>query len=83
MRTPVISPVVVNQSRQLRVRPIFKEWTLRFTTIINDEILNSSEVKSFIELSGQVVGLGDWRVEKGGSFGTFEVVSFDSVEKAA
>ncbi len=65
--------VVVGQSRLMRTRPFFEKWTLDFTILFSDEILNQGEVKSIIERAGLFIGLGDYRPDKGGPYGTFEI----------
>ena len=54
---------------------MFKEWGLKFTVLAEDEI-NGATIKEALELAGKYSGLGDWRPEKKGKFGKFQVVSF-------
>lgn len=47
----------------------------------NKDIITPSMIVNMLNLAGFAVGLCEWRVEKSGSFGMFEVASTD--EKAA
>lgn len=57
----------------LRYRPEFTEWrtTLRVTYIIS--ALTQGSVLALIDAGGLGVGVGEWRPEKGGDFGTYRV----------
>lgn len=57
----------------LRYRPEFVEWgtTLQVTYITS--ALTRESVLALIEAGGLGVGVGEWRPEKGGDFGTYEI----------
>lgn len=65
--------VVVGKARVLRCRPIFEEWSIRVALEINTAILNPDMVRESLALAGMIVGVGDFRPEKGGRFGRFAV----------
>ena len=69
-------PVVIQKARIIRYRPIFKEWELSFTLILQDDQLPISVAKEVIDYAGLYVGIGDFRPQKGGKFGKFMVTSF-------
>lgn len=62
--------VGVNQSRIIRIRPMFPTgWSLNFSVEFDDAILNEKSLfKSMVD-AGTLVGLGDWRPK----FGRFTV----------
>lgn len=62
--------VRVQRNKVIRTRPIFKEWAANLEIHYLPSLLNKSDVESFIEIGGQIVGLGDWRPK----FGRFSVV---------
>jgi hypothetical protein len=67
-----IRPVVIQRSRIMRARPIFKNWGLAFKVVIVDEqTWDAGMVRNVIEEAGKYQGLLDFRP----LFGTFEVVS--------
>jgi hypothetical protein len=66
------------KGRVMRYRPIFREWVLNFILDVEDEI-PGDVVKEALEIGGRYVGIGDWRPEKKGKFGKFQVTSFHEV----
>ena len=67
--------VVIQRARIVRHRPKFETWDLSFSLLIDDELLDTGTVKAIINEAGRTQGIGDFRVNKGGPFGSFEVVS--------
>ncbi len=63
--------VRVGQSRVMRTRPRFDQWSLSFTMLFDDEQVNKSDVVKAIEDAGRMVGIGDFRPK----FGRFEVAA--------
>ena len=63
------------KGRVMRYRPMFRNWKLRFDIEFEDEI-PADAVKEGLEIAGRYVGIGDWRPEKKGKFGRFQVTSF-------
>jgi hypothetical protein len=63
------------KGRVMRYRPMFKDWVLEFHVQFEDEI-PADVVKEAFEIAGKYVGIGDWRPEKKGKFGKFQVTSF-------
>lgn len=61
--------VRIQRNKVIRTRPIFKEWAANLKIHYLPSLLNKSDVEGFIEVAGQIVGLGDWRPK----FGRFEV----------
>ena len=57
----------------LRYRPIFTEWESTLYVEYVTSMLTRDSVTSLINAGGRGVGIGEWRVEKGGDFGTFRV----------
>lgn len=68
--------VVINGgSADLRYRPEFTNWTATLNITYNADIITPVELVNMINLGGFSVGVGEWRVEKGGQFGMFKVVT--------
>lgn len=66
-------PVVVGKARVLRCRPSFEKWRVRLALEVDTAILGEPHVRDALSLAGRVVGVGDYRPEKGGGFGRFSV----------
>lgn len=66
-------PAVVGKSRILRCRPMFGKWRMKVAFEIDTSILQPAQVKESLALAGRIIGIGDYRPEKGGGFGRFRV----------
>lgn len=64
----------------LRYRPEFTEWRTSVDVIFVKSMLTRESVLSLIEAGGLGVGVGEWRPEKKGDFGTYEIDSSREVE---
>jgi len=63
------------KGRIMRYRPMFREWVLEFEIDFEEEI-KPEAIKEALEIAGKYVGIGDWRPEKKGKFGKFQVTKF-------
>lgn len=61
-------PVRIQQSRVVRTRPIFPEWSATVTIQYEESVCNPAQVISWFAIAGTLVGLGDWRPR----FGRFQ-----------
>ena len=66
-------PVVVGKARILRCRPCFAKWRMKVALEVDAAILTTAQVRESLALAGRIVGIGDYRPEKGGGFGRFTV----------
>jgi hypothetical protein len=57
----------------LRYRPEFTEWATRLDVTYVKSMLTRESVLSLIEAGGLGVGVGEWRPEKKGDFGTYAI----------
>lgn len=71
---PVTIPAT--KGRVMRHRPRFDNWGARFDLVVNDDLLAIDTVQQLLTEAGQYIGIGDFRPEKRGPFGTFRVVAF-------
>jgi hypothetical protein len=53
----------------MRYRPIFRNWSLSATVVVNEDVVNINEVKKALVDAGALIGLGDYRPR----FGRFNV----------
>ena len=75
---PVTIPAT--KGRIMRHRPRFDCWSATFTLRINDTILPVDFVQQLLTEGGQQLGVGDFRPEKRGPFGTFLVVKWEEAK---
>lgn len=58
--------VCVNQSRVIRLRPMFPTgWQILFTLEFDDTIINQDKIEKAMRDAGALIGLGDWRPKFG------------------
>lgn len=69
-----LRPVKVAQSRVDRCRPIFREWQITATVIIDESVIEDWELRDFVGLAGKMAGLGDFRKQ----FGRYDVKITDT-----
>ena len=60
----------------VRTRAVLPEWAAKFSITFVTPQLNEKTVTNLTQAAGIIVGIGDWRNQKGsGTFGQFRVVS--------
>lgn len=73
--------VTVGQSgHDLRYRPEFPEWSTTLSVTYVTSALARGSVLSLIDAGGMGVGVGEWRPEKKGDFGTYRIDPSRDVE---
>ena len=68
----------------LRYRPIYEGWSCKMVVSFMDNMVGIDQLVSLLKVAGRSVGVCEWRTEKDGTFGSFEVtgvsdVSYESV----
>ncbi len=71
MREDVVT--VGRGGSDLRYRPEFPEWSAVLQITYVTSALTQGSVLSLIDAGGRFVGVGEWRPEKDGEFGTYRV----------
>lgn len=69
-------PCVVQRARIMRHRARLESWTLAFALEIDNEILEVTNVHQILSDAGRRAGIGDFRPQRGGPFGRFQVVEW-------
>jgi len=71
-------PVTIpsTKGRIMRHRPRFDCWGLEFSIGVDDTLMELSDAQMLLEQAGLSIGVGDFRPEKRGPFGTFRVTKF-------
>jgi hypothetical protein len=81
MREDVVT--VGMKGHDLRYRPEFTEWSAVLEVVYVKSMLSMDSVLSLIDAAGLGVGVGEWRPEKSGDFGTFMIDPSRKVEVVA
>jgi hypothetical protein len=65
----------VGQSKHVRVRPLFSNWSASGRLMVTDDQLTTDVLRTILREAGIYVGLLEWRPSAGrpGPFGTFTV----------
>lgn len=75
---PVTIPAT--KGRVMRHRPRFDNWGAKFDLMIDETMLPLDLAHQLLNEAGQSFGIGDFRPEKRGPFGTFRVTEFKEVQ---
>lgn len=66
--------VKVGQSKVMRTRPCFSDWSAEVDVEYDDAVMTFGDVKDIIEDAGRLVGVGDWRPKYGRFEATVEEI---------
>lgn len=72
--------VRVQRGTDLRYRPEFRQWKTILKVTYVTSMLTRDSVLSLIDAGGMGVGVGEWRPEKSGDFGTYRIDPDRAVE---
>lgn len=72
---PVVIPAT--KGRIMRHRPRHDQWRMVFHLRINEDVLSAATIHQLLTEGGARIGVGDFRPEKGGPFGTFRVIEWE------
>jgi hypothetical protein len=86
--TPIIGEPVMREdvvrlsmsSTDLRYRPMFPEWSAVLEVTYVSSVLSRSSALSLIDAGGLTVGVGEWRPERKGEFGSFQIDQSQEVQ---
>lgn len=86
--TPIIGEPVMREdvvrlsmsSTDLRYRPMFPEWKAVLEVTYVSTVLSRQSALSLIDAGGLTVGVGEWRPEKKGEFGSFQIDQSQQVQ---
>lgn len=73
MREDIVRLGGMSRSADLRYRPMFPTWSAVLKVTFVSSALSESSVLSLIDAGGLGIGVGEWRPEKRGEFGTYAV----------
>ncbi len=72
--------VRIARTTDLRYRPMFAEWSAHLDVIFVPTMVTRGSVLSLIDAGGLGVGVGEWRPEKDGEFGTYKIDPTKDIE---
>lgn len=57
----------------IRYRGQFRDWSATVPLRVNTSVLSLEQIANLFVVAGFAVGVGEWRPERNGQYGTFEV----------
>lgn len=70
-------PCVVQRARIMRHRARLEAWSVSCDLMVEDDIIPTKDVHQMLTDAGRRAGLGDFRPQKGGPFGRFQITSWE------
>jgi len=64
---------IIQRNGVIRCRPRFPKWQCFLTLQIDADVLQAQQVEEHLNVAGQIIGVGDYRVERKGIFGKYMV----------
>jgi hypothetical protein len=61
----------ISRTPDVRTRPIFPRWACTVSVRYAKNALTAKAVANLFGAAGEIIGIGDWRGQKGGPFGAF------------
>lgn len=61
------------KTSSISYRPEFMPWEIDVPITHNRQMVGQDQVLNLVRLAGMSVGIGDWRVDKSGTFGQFRI----------
>jgi hypothetical protein len=65
--------VVIGGKRIMRYRPVFRNWSAEVEIGFDASIIDAADILQCMDEAGRLIGLGDYRPNRGGSYGRFSV----------
>ena len=70
----------MNKTPDVRTRPIFPKWACQITIQYKSDPLTDNNILNLFAAAGTIVGMGDWRPQKGGPYGKFRLCTAKDTE---
>lgn len=64
-----------SRTAEVRYRPEYDPWGVELSVVLNPQVISIGQLASMFQAAGHGVGVGDYRPERDGDCGTFDVVN--------
>lgn len=64
-----------SRTAEMRYRPEYPVWGVELSVVLNAQVISVGQLGSMFQAAGHGVGVGDYRPERDGDCGTFDLVS--------
>lgn len=75
IREDVVRLAGPSRPAEMRYRPEYSIWGVEIEAILNPQVISIGQLGSMFQAAGHGVGVGDYRPERDGDCGTFDLVS--------
>jgi hypothetical protein len=69
-----------SRTASIAYRPEYWPWAITVPIAFNATFISLDQIVNLLTMAGMSVGIGDWRVDKKGNFGTWEVADVRALE---
>jgi len=66
-----------NKAKGLTHRPCYEDWSCELSVKYASDLIKLDMLINLLNAAGTLVGVGNWRPERGGDFGQFKVISYE------
>lgn len=73
MREDMVRVGGMNKVADIRYRAQFEDWSVTLPVAYNENVIQPEQILDLLNLAGFHVGVGEWRPERKGNHGMFEV----------
>jgi hypothetical protein len=80
-RTDVVRLPSIGRPADIRYRPEFKDWSILLKLKFNRSLFTEEQIINLIRWAGSAIGIGEWRTERDGTHGCFDI-DFNSLVTA-
>ena len=75
IREDVVRLAGPSRPAEMRYRPEYAIWGVELDVVLNPQVVSIGQLGSMFQAAGHGVGVGDYRPERDGDCGTFDLVS--------
>jgi hypothetical protein len=75
LRFDMVRSADMGKTPDVRSRPCFEEWACKVEMSFAPSFIKVKDLTTLMAWAGQIIGVGDWRRQKGGPFGSFKIIS--------
>lgn len=81
LKMDVVRTGGMTRTPDIRTRACLPEWACEITVRYVRSLVKEQTIMNLLSAAGQICGIGDWRPQKGGSFGNFDIVEAGTKKK--
>lgn len=80
IREDIVRLSGIGRTAEVRYRPEYSPWGVELDIVLNPQVISIGQLGSMFQAAGHGVGVGEYRPERNGDCGTFDVVGSEAFE---